>query len=374
MKKLLTIIILGLLISLPAMGQHPPDRVPIGVYMQPARNFETWRDRGATFVVTDAPKPDHDGPSRDEYFAAAHAAGLGLVIAPDTDPARDVARPGFYGWYRPDEPDHWPHLLRDARGQYDVPASIERWLLEAKTLRDIKPDAMLLGVFTGSQVYWAGDLRDLAKKKVIVANDYRDWSRGANWTGADWYIIAQGSDPAKLANRQGRVIDRLLSYSQTGDVLAFVECAPVLGNDGRAPTAAEMRAQAWVGLIHGAKGLLYFPLKVRNGFSFDAVPDALDRPLTELNAEVHGYAQFILHGKREKAADAERARWTLPDGSTLTAEVVWDGLTREWLTTVETTTPTVPPEVTELRNRVAELESEVQDLRSWQDRVREAVK
>lgn len=46
----------------------------IGVYMQPASNFQKWKDRGCNTIVTDKSKPDSPAEtpaSRTAYFKAA---------------------------------------------------------------------------------------------------------------------------------------------------------------------------------------------------------------------------------------------------------------------------------------------------------------
>src|SRR5687767_4823089 len=68
----------------PAPTVPPPDFFWIGVWMQPPGDFKKWKDRGVNVIVTDRPKPDHKS-NRDQYFAAAQAQGLKVVIYPDPE-------------------------------------------------------------------------------------------------------------------------------------------------------------------------------------------------------------------------------------------------------------------------------------------------
>src|SRR3954470_21967671 len=119
------------------------------------------------------------------------------------------------------------------------------------------------------------------------------------------------------------MIDYLLELSGgQKPAFAYIESCNIRitsAKNGTAPTANEMKAQAWIPVIHGAKGIVYFPLKIGGGFQWDATPPELATAMTELNGQLKKYEEYFLKGTRKKDPKLEAATWTLPDGSTLSA-------------------------------------------------------
>jgi hypothetical protein len=166
----------------------------------------------------------------------------------------------------------------------------------------------------------------------VIREDYREFLKGVDWCSGDWYVRATGREASRIADLQGRMVDYLFELSGgKKPVFAFIECCNqrlTSAKNGAAPTASEMKAQAWICVIHGATGIVYFPLKIGGGFAWDATPPELVGPMTELNKQLVGYQNYFLKGKRVKDPKAEAAVWTLPDGSTLSASAKFNGT--EW--------------------------------------------
>src|SRR5438045_6890878 len=105
------------------------------------------------------------------------------------------------------------------------------------------------------------------------------------------------------------MIDYLLELSGGNKpAFAYIESCNIRitsSKNGAAPTASEMKAQAWVSVIHGAKGIVYFPLKIGGGFVWDATPPELATAVGELGRELIKYEQYFLKGKRVKDAKGE---------------------------------------------------------------------
>jgi hypothetical protein len=54
------------------------------------------------------------------------------------------------------------------------------------------------------------------------------------------------------------------------------------------PTAAQVRAQVWDAVVHGARGIIYFPQQLSeiNGFEYDATPADVAAEMTRVNAQL----------------------------------------------------------------------------------------
>jgi hypothetical protein len=298
----------------------------IGVWMQPAKELKKWKDRGINVVVTDKPKPDNS--SRASYFAAAESAGVKVVIYPDpAGAANDLKNKSFLAWMQGDEPENWGHLQKSADGTFDLPGTTQTYCSIYNTLKQVSPTTPVYGNFNGMQLTSTRDKRDA--RKGIIRDDYKQFFCGSDWISGDWYVRSNGRGPERIADLQGKMIDMLLELSGgTKPAFAYIESCDIRitsAKNGAAPTANEMKAQAWIPVIHGAKGIVYFPLKIGGGFVWDATPPELATAMTELNGQLKKYEEYFLKGKRVKDAKLEAATWTLPDGSTLSASATFSG-------------------------------------------------
>jgi hypothetical protein len=305
----------------------------IGVWMQPAKDLKKWKDRGVNVAVTDKPKPDKT--TREAYFAAASAAGMKVVIYPDpVFPSNDLKQTSFLAWMQGDEPENWGPLQKNADGTFDLPGTTQTYCSVYNTLKQLSPSTPVYGNFNGMQLTSTRDKRDA--KKGIIRQDYRDFFCGSDWISGDWYVRSNGRGPEKIAELQGKMIDYLLELSGgQKPAFAYIESCNIRitsAKNGAAPTPSEMKAQAWVSVIHGAKGIVYFPLKIGGGFQWDATPPELASAMTEMNNQFIKYQNYFLKGVRKKDPKAEAAVWTLGDGE-LSASAKFDG--KEWEIKVE---------------------------------------
>ncbi len=306
----------------------------IGVWMQPAKDLKKWKDRGINVALTDKPKPDNS--SRASYFAAAAAAGVKVVIYPDpAGPTNDLKQQSFLAWMQGDEPENWGHLQKNADGTFDLPGTTQIYCSIYNTLKQVSPSTPIYGNFNGMQLTSTRDRRDA--RKGIIREDYRNFLCGADWISGDWYVRSNGRGPEKIAELQGKMIDYLLELSGgQKPAFAYIESCNIRitsAKNGTAPSASEMKAQAWVSVIHGAKGIVYFPLKIGGGFVWDATPPELATAMTEMNGQFKKYESYFLKAQRKKDAKEEAATWTMPDGSALSASMKFNGT--EWEVKVE---------------------------------------
>src|SRR5690242_14843900 len=92
----------------------PPPFI-IGVFSQPMRDFNKWRDRGVNTLV--GHEPESGKVTKLEWEEEAIGLGWSFMDYPSADPAAlaaEVEQPGRLAWMQLDEPDLSSHV--DQRG------------------------------------------------------------------------------------------------------------------------------------------------------------------------------------------------------------------------------------------------------------------
>lgn len=295
MPRTLLILTLAWLSSVTALADAPvvqpaAPKFLIGVWYQPASSFAKWKQRGINTLV--GYEGEGGTVSRQQWMAAAHAAGLFYIVKPPADPddmKAEANDPHLLAYEQPDEPDGGGNQPPDA-----IVANYTAW----KQLAPTKP--VLLN-FDGWKTQW----RPVA--------DYVEYCKGGDWLAFDYYVINRGEGPDHIPVL-GERLDKLREWSggpNSGKKLfLFIECSdqnlkvqdwlhtPENQPHGeqqaakmRCPTPDEMRAEIDVALKHGVSGIIYFPDRVgKNWEAFDAVPPELVTAMTQVNAKLTGAA------------------------------------------------------------------------------------
>lgn len=311
------------LIGTRAAAADPPF-VVVGVYFQPASSFPKWKARGINAVITDKSKPDfpaETAESRAAYFRAAADAGLWLIIGPDPNgPVKDLAH------NQPDEPENWGKVTKRSDGSFDWPATTAKYVAEYNRLKAISPTTPVFGNFNGNPL---GSARETdTNPRNVTLPIYREFAKGADWVSADSYVRARGRDASMYSKFIGTYLDRFDSIAPGKPKFAVIEvCDQGLTPEQPPaptahPTASEVRAQMWIAMIHGAKGIAVFPLKVGGGFQWDNVPLDVAAAMPGIFAEAQKFAPFILRGTLTRNAPSEpgaaqEGTWTLAGSGVL---------------------------------------------------------
>jgi hypothetical protein len=346
-----------------ALAPVPSPTIQIGVYMAPASSFQKWKDRGINTIVTDKSKPDsppETQASRTAYFKAASDLGMQLIIGSDPmGAANDLPRPGLLAWCQPDEPESWSKVVKNPDGSFNWSATTNRYRLDYANLKNIAPNVPVYGNFAGGPLLSARETS--TDPRNITLPTYRDFAKGADWLASDFYICPQGRPPEQLAN-YGKQQDCLQSIGPGKPTYAVVECCDQGLPNGRAPTASEVRAAIWIAMIHGAQGIVYFPLKVQGGFQWDNTPTGVAAAMPVMAAELQANADFIRNGQRTKGT-GESAMWTLPNGSTLKVSAVF--ASGEWTVNVVRNIVVIDPEKEALMKENAALKARQKRIDDW---------
>jgi hypothetical protein len=273
-----------------AAAVAPPDLFPIGVYRQPTTSFDLWKSRGINTVV-DFYAP---GKNLERWNAAAVAEGLWMVRNPRKNPRSDVNQPCLLAFSHADEPDVWAVPPKKLAAQY------RRW-------KSAAPSIPVIANFAGATVVYQYD--------TTTDQKYRAYLNAVDWASNDVYPLTQYgrpqwidrlqsahlslNDPKNLSGvpfNPGTAVDKLRELSGGKRQFAYIETSyqnltGPTASGARGATADEVRGETWDAIIHGAKGIIYFP------FTFpgdnDGTPADVAAEMTRTDATIARMAAVL---------------------------------------------------------------------------------
>src|SRR5258706_3695022 len=270
------------------------DFYPIGVFYQPAQavgttSFAGWRGRGVNTLIGWEQQAGNPTPvSIDDYSTAAVNAGMYMIREPRANPGDDVWQPNLLAWLQPDEPDGMGIPAATLQANYDA------W-------HTADPNRPIMVNFDGSRIVgWQGKL---------TRASYTPYIRAADWVSQDVYPITGFNSPSQL-RVVGQAVSTLTSYSAIPDpdpgipappkpTFAFIETSNqrLFSNTfpewvERGPRPAEFRAEVWDAVIHGARGIFYFPQSFC-AFQYDATPIDVAAEMTKQDSIIAGVAPVL---------------------------------------------------------------------------------
>lgn len=288
---------------LTALAYTPPpaDFFPVGVFLQPSSNFDLWKSRGVNTVVDFFPDPGQTVPqqqaSLEQWNTAAVQRGLHMIRAPRANPASDINEKNLLAWSQPDEPDFKNINAGTLTATYTA-------------LKKIDPQRPVYLNVAGSKVmtpYYAGDgtpYKNYAKAADWVANDIYPITA---WNHPEWIDFSKPLKSNDIYNGTGKrlnpgtVIDVLRKWTGGKKQMAYIETSwqdltgPTASSRGVTP--GELRGEVWDAIIHGAKGITYFPQRVGQAvFLHDNTPADVAVEITKQNSLIASLGGVINSG------------------------------------------------------------------------------
>ncbi|MDE1859941.1 MAG: hypothetical protein KGH67_05455, partial [Candidatus Micrarchaeota archaeon] len=147
------------------------------------------------------------------------------------------------GWDLPDEPD-----------VSCTPAStVLGWYSTNKSRDPTRPIMVNFGQgasLLGYAINTSGD------GCVASASYFKQASSGADIVSSDLYPVADGhpNDLQGIAQE----VDNLKSWQPNKTIWTFIEAADNVETNGVSMTASQIKSEAWMALIHGSQGIIYF--------------------------------------------------------------------------------------------------------------------
>jgi hypothetical protein len=240
---------------------------PIGVWMQSPTRAASYKAIGInTFVGL------WEGPT--EQQLAALARDNMYVVAEQNDVGlKSVNRHVIKAWMQQDEPDNAQPIGLGLYGNCIAPTEVTRRTREIKTSDPTRPVMINFGQGVANE-FWRG------RGKCNGDYSYYDIAmQGADILSYDIYPVGSSTPQVKgKLEYVARGVTNLMKRA-TAEQSVWMALETTALDPARRPTPAEIRAEVWMALIHGATGILYFAHEFKPKFRDDAIfryPDIVE--------------------------------------------------------------------------------------------------
>ena len=258
---------------------------PIAVWLQPPAKARQYREAGFnTYVGL------WNGPT-EEQLTELKRAGMKLICDQNAVARRHLDDPTLIGWMHGDEPDN-AQSLGQGKG-YGPPIAPERIVADYQRLRAADATRPVL-LNLGQGVAWDGwHGRGVRSRHP---EDYAEYVKGCDIASFDIYPVVH--DKPEVAGKLwfvARGVERLVQWAGPERIVwNCIECTRI-GNPTRKATPHQVRAEVWMSLIHGSRGLVYFVHEWQPRFNESALlsdPEML-AAVTALNQQIARLAPVL---------------------------------------------------------------------------------
>ena len=276
-----------------------PGFFPLAVWLQAPAKAERYRQAGFnTYVAL------WRGPT-EEQLAALSKVGLRVICHQNEVGLRHRDDSVIIGWMHGDEPDN-AQSLGSGKG-YGPPIPTEKIVSDFKRIRAADPSRPVF-LNLGQGVAYDNYIGRGVRRNH--PEDYPEYLKGCDIGSFDIYPV--NHDRSEVSGKLWFVaqgVERLVKWSGGEKVVwNCLECTRI-GDVDRKPTPHQVRSEAWMSLVHGSRGLIYFVHQFKPTFREAAL---LDDPemLAAVTALNHLISQLapVLNGP------------TVPDAATVRSE------------------------------------------------------
>lgn len=261
------------------------DFFPIAVWLQNPRNAPAYQAAGINLYIG-----LWKGPN-EEQLAALTKASMPVICAQNAYGLSQKDNPIIAGWMHGDEPDN-AQSLGEGKG-YGPPVTPERIQERYREMRAADPTRPIF-LNLGQGVAWDDYIGRGVRRNH--PEDYPEYVKGCDIASFDIYpAVHDHPDVAGKLEFVARGVQRLVDWTD-GEKIVWncIECTHI-GNPDVKPTPAQVRAEVWMALIHGSKGLVYFVHQFEPSFREAAL---LDDPemlaaVTAINRQIHELAPVL---------------------------------------------------------------------------------
>jgi hypothetical protein len=269
-------------------GPSPdPSFFPIAVWLQNPSNAERYRAAGFnTYVGL------WRGPTEAQLSTLARA-GMRLICEQNRTALQHLDDSTIIGWMHGDEPDNAQELPNHSG--YGPPIAPEKIVESYHRLRSIDPSRPVM-LNLGQGVAW--DEWYGRGSRSNHPEDYPEYLEGCDIVSFDIYpVVHDNKQVAGKLDFVAKGVDRLVRWTSSKPKLVWncLECTHI-SNPDKKPTPHDIRAEAWMSIIHGSQGLIYFVHQFKPEFREAALLEdpATLKAVTELNREILRLAP-VLH-------------------------------------------------------------------------------
>lgn len=262
-----------------------PDFFPIAVWLQNPTRAEEYKRAGInTYLGL------WRGPT-EEQMSALRKAGMKLIIGQNERSLKFRDDPIIIGWMHGDEPDN-AQAIPGGKGWGPPipPATI------IADYQRVRADDATRPVFLnlGQGVAWDDYIgRGVRRNRP---EDYPEYVKGADIVSFDIYpAVHDHKDIAGNLWYVANGVERLRKWAGPNRIVwNCLECTRI-ENPNRKPTPAEVRAEAWMSLVHGSSGLIWFVHQFKPTFREAALLDDAEMltAVTALNNQITALASVL---------------------------------------------------------------------------------
>lgn len=266
-----------------------PGYFPIAVWLQSPANAAKYKAAGINLYVGLWQGPTH------QQLAELKAAGMSVVCEQRRDWEAHKGDKTIIGWMHGDEPDNAQPITDPKTGQrgYGGPVPPAKVVAEFEQMRaadPTRPILLNLGQGVGNDE-WKG------RGAGAHIDDYLTYVKAGDVVSFDVYPVVgiQKPDGENYLWYVPKGVDRLVKWSG-GQKLIWncIECTRI-SNEKKKATPHQVRAEVWMSLIHGSRGLIYFVHQFKPTFNEHAL---LDDPemlagVTAINRQIRELAPVL---------------------------------------------------------------------------------
>jgi hypothetical protein len=266
-----------------------PAFFPLAVWVQDPARAPRYRDLGINVYVG-----LWRGPT-EKQLAELKKLGMRVICAQNTVGLEHRDEPTILGWMHGDEPDN-AQSLGKGKG-YGPPISPARIVENYQRLKKADPTRPVL-LNLGQGVAWDNYIGRGVRRNH--PEDYPEYVKGCDIASFDIYPAAH--ENREIAGKLWYVADGVSRLRQwtagRKEVWNCIECTHI-DNPRAKATPAQVRAEVWMALVRGSRGIIYFvhqfkPKFVEAGLLADADMSAqvktINRQIQELAPVLHGPA------------------------------------------------------------------------------------
>jgi len=222
-----------------------PSFFPIGVWAQDGALAEKYKALGINTYVSPA------GRSLESDLDFFRRAGMRAVCYQDADALKHVNDATIIAWMHGDEPDNYQD---NGKGGYGpaipaakIVADYRKWRRNDPT----RPVLLNLGI---------GVADDLSKGTYVAMSEYPEYMQGCDIVSFDIYPVVSFHQPNSedFLYYVPKGVDRLVRWANGKQIVwNIIECTHI-SNVDKIATPEQVKATAWMSIIHGSMGIVYF--------------------------------------------------------------------------------------------------------------------
>ncbi len=283
---------------------HDDSFFPIAVWLQPPAKAKQYLDAGFnTYVGL------WNGPT-ERQLAALKQAGMKVICAQNGTALKHLDDPTIIGWMHGDEPDNAQSLGQGK--DYGPPILPERIIQDYERIRAADPTRPVM-LNLGQGVAYDNYIgRGVRRNKP---EDYPEYVKGCDIASFDIYPVVH--DKPEVAGNLWFVplgVERLVKWARPDRIVwNCIECTRI-GNPTKKATSHQVRAEVWMSLIHGSRGLIYFVHEWQPRFNESALlsdPEML-AGVTAINHQIRQLARVLNTPTLQDAVTVQSASAGVP--------------------------------------------------------------